>query len=137
MPWACSSLSASRRKAYSNGFELRSHERPDLLQLALGQGMRVGQQPADDRALAVIDVADDDDVHPLWAVVGAATRFSGGADDDMMKAISPVRVLLSPTATGWRRRAYRAAGRSPAASRHAARDPDSPVYSFSAAYSYG
>ncbi len=38
---------------------------PHLLELALGERMGVGEQPADDRALAVIDMADDHDVHPL------------------------------------------------------------------------
>ena len=38
---------------------------PDLLELALGKRVGVGQQPADDRALAVVHVADDHDVHPL------------------------------------------------------------------------
>ena len=37
----------------------------DLLELPLGKRAGVGQQAADDRALAVIDVADDHDVHPL------------------------------------------------------------------------
>ncbi len=38
---------------------------PDLLELSLGERVGVGQQPADDRALAVVDMADDHDVHPL------------------------------------------------------------------------
>ena len=38
---------------------------PDRFELALRQRVRVGEQPADDRALAVIDVADDDDVEVL------------------------------------------------------------------------
>ena len=37
----------------------------DLLQLALGQRAGVGQEPADERALAVVHVADDHDVHLL------------------------------------------------------------------------
>ena len=52
--------------------------RPNLLQLALGQRMGVGQQPADDRALAVVDVADDDDVHPLGAGRAGAGGFLCG-----------------------------------------------------------
>ena len=43
---------------------LRAH-RLDLIELALGQRAGVGHEPADDRALAVVDVADDDDVHAL------------------------------------------------------------------------
>ena len=39
-------------------------QRLHLLELALGQRVGVGEQPADDRALAVIDVAADHDVHP-------------------------------------------------------------------------
>ncbi len=37
----------------------------NLLQLPFGKRVGVGQQPAYDGALAVIDVADDHDVHPL------------------------------------------------------------------------
>jgi len=36
---------------------------PDALELALGQRTGVGEQPPDQRALAVVDMADDDDVH--------------------------------------------------------------------------
>ena len=45
---------------------------PHGLQLALRQRVRVGQQAADDGALAVVDVADDDDVEVFavsWALV--------------------------------------------------------------------
>ena len=62
MPCACSSLSASSRKAYSNGLRSALADGSHLLELALGQRAGVGQQPADDRALAVIDVAGHDDV---------------------------------------------------------------------------
>src|SRR6185312_15344767 len=40
----------------------------NLLQLAFGQGVGVRQKTTDDGALAVIDVADDHDVHPLMPV---------------------------------------------------------------------
>ena len=65
MPCARSSLSASRRNAYSKGFDGARAERLDLFQLALGQRVRIREQAADDRALAVIDMAADDDVHLL------------------------------------------------------------------------
>ena len=51
---------------------------PDLLELALGERVGVGQEPADDRALAVVDVADDHDVHPLGARRGGHARFGRG-----------------------------------------------------------
>ena len=38
--------------------------RPDLLQLAFRERVGIGQQPADHRALPMVDVADDHDVHP-------------------------------------------------------------------------
>jgi hypothetical protein len=38
----------------------------------------VGQQPTDDRALPVIDVTHDYDVHSLWAVHGGRDRFRRG-----------------------------------------------------------
>ena len=51
---------------------------PDLLELALGQRVGVGQQSADDRALAVIDVADDHDVHPLGRRAGRPRAVRAG-----------------------------------------------------------
>ena len=65
MPWDCSSFRASIRKAYSKGLELRAAVFLHLLKLALGQRSRIGQQPPDDRALAVIDMPGYHDIHFL------------------------------------------------------------------------
>ena len=85
MPCACSSLSASSRKAYSNGLDVRSHERPHLLELALAAASRYPRAAARRRALAVVDVAADHDVHAAGVrearhgLDGGRRRSSGGA----------------------------------------------------------
>ena len=55
-------------------FELHAFDRAvlaDLLHLAVGQGVGVMEEAADEGGLAVVDVADDDDVH-------LAMVFDGG-----------------------------------------------------------
>src|SRR5450759_1944375 len=64
IPCACSFLSASSRKAYSNGRALILHSL-DLVELALGQRAGIGHEPADDGALAVVHMTDGDDVQAL------------------------------------------------------------------------
>ena len=49
--------------------------RPHLLELPVRKRVGVGQKAADDRALAVIDVTDDHDVHPLGARRSGHARF--------------------------------------------------------------
>jgi hypothetical protein len=52
---------------------------PHLLELALGQRVGVGEQAADDRALPVVHVTHDHDVHPLARQGGRGDgRFLGG-----------------------------------------------------------
>ena len=47
------------------GFGRAAAQLADLIELALRQGVGIGQEPADDRALAVIDVAADHDINPF------------------------------------------------------------------------
>ena len=66
MPWSCSSESASSRKAYSNSLPGAQTFFADSLEFSFGQRIRIGQEPADHRAFAVVHVAHDDDVHLLF-----------------------------------------------------------------------
>src|SRR6185436_9688730 len=53
------------QKRVLEGLGRAGAERTHLLELAIGQRMGIRQQPADDRALAVVHVPADDDVHAL------------------------------------------------------------------------
>jgi hypothetical protein len=58
-------LERIEQKRILEGLGRARAERTHLLELAVGQRMRIRQQPADDRAFAVIDVSADDDIHAL------------------------------------------------------------------------
>ena len=55
---------------------VRSQSALTCSSLPSGQGSRVGQQPANNRALAVIDVAADHDLHSLTGSRGRQRRRS-------------------------------------------------------------
>ncbi len=61
MPWSRSARSASVTKAHSNGMPRRFAHFGNRLDLAGGQRIGIVQQAADQRRLAVIDMADDGD----------------------------------------------------------------------------
>ena len=53
-------------------------DRLELLELAVGQAAGLGQQPADQRRLAVVDMADDDDAHQRTRGMACGGRRSAG-----------------------------------------------------------
>ena len=95
--------------------------RPHLLELPVGKRVGVGEQAADDRALAVIDVTDDHDVHPLGARRSGHARF-GRCDGrrhsrvtflrDRRRAGEPAQITRSQARAGRGPPAPRRPGRS-------------------------
>ena len=61
-------LESVEQKRILEGFRVQLSLGPNLLQLPLRKGMRVGEEATNHGALAVIDVAHDHDVHPLLTV---------------------------------------------------------------------